>query len=95
LWYDGSSYDEIDINSGAASSFPSDFTVYNGKLFFQADGGTNGKEMWWYDGTSYDEIDIRSGTDGSDPADFTVYENSLYFRANTDTNGFELWVFND
>ena len=34
-----------DIN-GAGNSFPSGFTEFGGKLYFQADDGANGTELW-------------------------------------------------
>ena len=44
-------------------------TVFNGKLYFQANGGTNGLELWAYDGTSASEVqDINPGAGaGSNP----------------------------
>jgi hypothetical protein len=36
----------IDINPGAGHSNPGDFTVFNGALYFSADDGTNGHELW-------------------------------------------------
>jgi ELWxxDGT repeat protein len=36
----------IDINKGAASSFPANFTVLNNILLFTADDGTTGNELW-------------------------------------------------
>ncbi len=41
----------IDINPGAGHSNPGDFTVFNGALYFSADDGTNGYELWKTDGT--------------------------------------------
>ncbi|MFO7091973.1 hypothetical protein B9R42_23050, partial [Arthrospira platensis PCC 7345] len=35
-----------DINPGTGNSFPSNFTVFNDTLYFQANDGTNGTELW-------------------------------------------------
>jgi hypothetical protein len=40
-------YMVADINSSGDSS-PSYLAVYDGKLYFQADDGTNGTELWVY-----------------------------------------------
>jgi hypothetical protein len=42
-----------DIQSGIGSSNPEGFTVFNGKLFFTADDGSDsGRELWISDGTT-------------------------------------------
>ena len=41
-----------DINSGSSVSSPDKFYVFNNKLFFQADDGVNGLELWSYDANS-------------------------------------------
>jgi len=37
-----------DINSGSGSSSPLYFTAIGNTLFFRADDGTNGDELWMY-----------------------------------------------
>jgi ELWxxDGT repeat protein len=69
----------------------SDFTVFNGALYFQADDGVNGFELWKSDGTAagtamLKDINTAAGA-GSFPTDFTVFKGALYFSAGDDRSG--------
>jgi len=35
-----------DINPGNRNSFPSEFTLFGGRMFFTADDGVHGRELW-------------------------------------------------
>ncbi len=81
--------------SGSNDSDPSRLTVMNGKLYFAADDGLNGEELWVSDGTSANTQLVRDinthGSDASEPDDLTAVNGKLYFTANDGTHGKELW----
>ena len=107
LWrYEGTNAPQMvaDLNSGDGNSLNYNQEVYtythlfeyNRKLYFQANDGVHGNELWCYDGSN-DSLqmvsDINKNGD-SNPDCFAVFQNRLYFRAYTDANGIELWEFN-
>ncbi|MCB0518183.1 MAG: hyalin [Lewinellaceae bacterium] len=86
-----------DINPGTGDAIPffeSVIASYNGKLFFAADDGTNGVELWSTDGTDGGTQmvkDINPGAGDSDCQNFNVANGYLLFVADDGTNGRELW----
>jgi ELWxxDGT repeat protein len=88
-----------DISPGAIPSVPNHFININGTLFFAANDGTNGLELWKSDGTAAGTVmvkDIRTGALlGSDPNNLVNLNGTLYFQATNGTNlgqnGYELW----
>jgi ELWxxDGT repeat protein len=85
-----------DIRAGAGSSNPSQLTLVGTRLFFTANDGTSGTELWTSLGTSASTVrvkDIRPGAASSFPFGLTSYKNRLYFAATT-ALGTELWVSN-
>jgi trimeric autotransporter adhesin len=80
------------------SSTPRHFCNAIGTLFFSADDGSNGVELWKSDGTTVGTVlvkDIYTGINGMFPAssspDNLIYYNTfLYFTA-IDINGISLW----
>ena len=77
------------------SSNPENFTAFNGRVYFSADDGENGKELWVTDGTTAGTNivkDINSGENSSFPTSLTTFNNRLYFVTNDGVNGRELWV---
>ena len=81
-----------DINP-TGGSYPQYLAVFNGNLFFQANGGTNGAELWKSDGTGAGTTMVKdiNPTGDSNPGSFAAFSGSLYFQANDGVYGTELW----
>ena len=82
------------INSGSGSSYLDELTAVGTTLYFQANDGNNGRELWKSDGTASGTVmvkDINSGSGSSSPSNLTAVGNTLYFSADDGTNGDELW----
>jgi len=83
-----------ETNTGESGSYPCYFTALGEFLYFNADDGTNGGELWRTDGTEAGTTlvrDIRSGANGSSPSHFTALNGALYFGARDEDFGVELW----
>ena len=94
-----------DLNPGNGSALlpPADPTLgggavavaFQGQLFFAADDGSIGEELWRSDGTlggTQLVRDINPGTGGSQPRELTVAGGKLFFVADDGVHGRELWV---
>src|SRR5205823_1022287 len=69
-------------------------TNVNGRLFFTADDGTGGRELWQSDGTAAGTVlvkDINPGGAGSSPGSLTNVNGTLLFTADDGTGARELW----
>ncbi len=68
-----------------------------GDLYFLANNGTHGNELWKWDGSTATRLtDINPGGGDSEPNNLTVFSGNpgglaLYFEANDSTYGEELW----
>jgi ELWxxDGT repeat protein len=63
-----------------------------GTLFFAADDGTSGSQLWTYAGGTATMItDINPAGGGIDPGQFASLNGELYFAATTPAYGTELW----
>jgi len=81
-------------SSGAFSNSPPDLTAVGSTLYFSANDGTNGVELWKSDGTDVGTIlvnDINTGDGNSFPDDFSGIDGVVYFAAYDGVNGRELW----
>ncbi len=88
----------IRSSSGAfAENVPlTSFAVFEEELYFAANDGVHGMELWRSDGTEAGTVlfkDIRAGssTMSSSPKDLTVVGSDLYFIANDGLTGERLW----
>ena len=93
-----------DINPGNSSSMQNyndtqQFTVINSILYFYANDGVHGFELWRSDGSetgTYMIKDINSGSNynySSYPREFVLLNGTIYFIANS-TAGSSLWKTN-
>nr|AIF06417.1 hyalin repeat-containing protein [uncultured marine group II/III euryarchaeote KM3_192_B10] len=91
-----------DINWGSEDSIPgklSGLTAVGTTLYFDADDGNSGRELWAHDtstGSTTRVADIYSGSGSSDPGDdagFTAVGTKIYFDAYDVTAGRELWAY--
>lgn len=70
-------------------------TNVNGVLYFQADDGLKGAELWRSDGTAGGTVlvaDLNPGAAGSAPSYLTEMFDALYFSAYESTYGAELYM---
>ena len=83
-----------DINVGVDESLPQFLTDVNGTLFFGADNGATGTELWKSDGTDGGTVlvkDINPGLSSSLSGGLTNFNGTLYFPADDGINGTALW----
>ncbi len=77
------------------SSTPADLANVNGTLFFRANDGTHGRELWKSEGTSTSTTlvkDILSGIGDSTPDHLSNLNGTLFFSADDGSQGEEVWV---
>jgi probable HAF family extracellular repeat protein/ELWxxDGT repeat protein len=74
---------EVLTPTGGRFSGVSDLTVFNGSLYFAADGGDGDKnQLWTFDGNSATRVTaLDTSGDGADPFNLTVADGSLFFAA--------------
>jgi ELWxxDGT repeat protein len=83
-----------DIHPSGGSD-PRALTRVGEVVFFTANDGSHGRELWKTDGTRAGTRlvrDIRSGGSGSNPGHLTKVGGRLFFTANDGSHGRELWT---
>src|SRR5436190_23671500 len=72
-----------DIYKGAGTSDPQKLVNVNGTLFFVANDGLNGTELWKTNGTANSTTLVKDifSTSGSNPKYFTLMKGQVYFNA--------------
>ena len=69
-------------------------TALNSRLYFRADDGAHGYELWSSDGTTSGTSMIRdiNPSGSSEPSFLVTWNGRLYFTADDGSNGVELWT---
>jgi ELWxxDGT repeat protein len=83
-----------DIRPGNAGSTPTQLIDVSGTLYFVANDGVAGIELWTSDGTEQGTrlvSDLRPGGGDAKPVNLTNIDGQLYFHANDGSLGVELW----
>jgi ELWxxDGT repeat protein len=92
-----------EINPGSANGSPSIFTRLGTHLYFTADDGVHGQELWWTDGISgadahtamIQDINLGSGgADSSSPYGLKAHGDYVYFAAGDGTSS-KFWRVSD
>lgn len=84
------------VGDGLGGSSPEELININGTLYFSANDGVNGRELWKSDGSETGTVlvkDIHSSGD-SNPTYTTNVDGILFFTADDGINGIELWKSN-
>ena len=87
-----------DINPGLGDgikfTYPLDFAVADGKLFFAANDGTHGSRLWMSDGTKNGTTQVSNlSFPYLNPTQAIANVNgSLFFQADDGIHGVELWM---
>lgn len=85
--WDGTTSPQLvaDIDSSANSSLPEYFLQWNDSLFYQANDGIYGKEMWKTDGAGNSSlwVDIVAGSGSSGAEPLTIFKNKLVWKTDS------------
>ncbi|MBI1814828.1 MAG: DUF4215 domain-containing protein [Deltaproteobacteria bacterium] len=88
-----------DSSGNPLSSYPNTMINVNGTVFFIADDGVNGRELWRSDGSESGTVmvaDIFPGStsgypNSADPQNLLNVNGTVFFTANDGVHGYELW----
>lgn len=73
------------------SSNPANLTALGSSVYFTANDGVNGVQLWRSDGNTATSL---SNISSFNPNNLVVFNNRLYFTASDSTFGRELWEYN-
>ena len=95
LAYSQQPYMVKDINPGSPSSLNRFLLTNNNALFFDANNGVTGSELWKSDGTNAGTVMVKDIFPGSGSSLYTntipaTSNGTLYFSADNGINGYEL-----
>jgi ELWxxDGT repeat protein len=82
-----------DLNEGSGSGQANDIVVMGTRLYFEADDGSSGLELWAHETTNsstWKVADINSGSGYGQANDIVVMGTRLYFEAYDGSSGYEL-----
>lgn len=86
---------DIDVTAPAAGSSPFDFVATGNRVFFEADDGVNGTELWVTDGSGPGTQLVKQHRPGPTSTSITpdkvAVGNTLYYVPNDPTTGAEPW----
>lgn len=91
FWTDGATVTEIGIRPGIASSNPYGLQVHDGLVYFIADDGVHGRELWTSDGTVAGTELAVDFVPGPDPSNLVLGPSTGFGLAFTDAYQ-GLWV---
>lgn len=97
LFANVAAYAQSDALAEAPSSSPRDFLQVNDRLYFTADDGIHGRELWVYDESTGCSLamDVLPGPESGQPVCRDVHGDFLYFMARNAKGGWDLWQWND
>jgi ELWxxDGT repeat protein len=87
--------DSVDVS---ANMFMAGLVAVEDRVYFRANDGQHGLELWTSDGTESGTSmvsDLRPGPIGSEPYAIANVNGTLYFGANDGVHGIEPWRLND
>ena len=87
--------ERLEVRCLLSASNPTDLTPVADQLYFVADDGVHGRELFVTDATAegtHIVRDIRPGSDGSAIRSLTPFGDRLLFTADDGSHGVELWM---